>query len=64
MRVASLPAYAIAVGLLLAAELETMSLVSLGILLGVSFLTTGLARIVLSRRLSALAGPIVRRTEG
>ena len=51
-------------GLLLAAELETMSLVSLGILLGVSFLTTGLARIVLSRRLSALAGPIVRRTEG
>jgi uncharacterized membrane protein HdeD (DUF308 family) len=55
---------AIAVGLLLAAELETMSLVSLGILLGVSFLTTGLARIVLSRRLSALAGPIVRRTEG
>ncbi len=46
---------AIAVGLLLAAELETMSLVSLGILLGVSFLTTGLARIVLSRRLSALA---------
>ena len=46
---------AIAVGLLLAAELETMSLVTLGILLGVSFLTTGLARIVLSRRLSALA---------
>jgi uncharacterized membrane protein HdeD (DUF308 family) len=46
---------AIAVGLLLAAELETMSLVTLGILLGVSFLTTGLVRIVLSRRLSALA---------
>lgn len=46
---------AIAVGLLLAAELQAMSLVTLGILLGVSFLSTGLARIVLSRRLSALA---------
>jgi uncharacterized membrane protein HdeD (DUF308 family) len=46
---------AIGVGILLAAELQEMSLVRLGILLGVSFLTTGLARIVLSRRLSALA---------
>lgn len=41
------------VGVLLAAELQEMSLVTLGILLGVSFLTTGLARIVLSRRLSS-----------
>jgi uncharacterized membrane protein HdeD (DUF308 family) len=32
-----------------------MSLITLGILLGVSFLTTGLARIAISRRLSALA---------
>ena len=46
---------AIGVGILLAAELQEMSLVTLGILLGVSFLTTGLARIVISRRLSALA---------
>jgi uncharacterized membrane protein HdeD (DUF308 family) len=46
---------AIGVGMLLAAELQEMSLVTLGILLGVSFLITGLARIVLSRRLSAWA---------
>jgi uncharacterized membrane protein HdeD (DUF308 family) len=47
---------AIGVGILLAAELQEMSLVTLGILLGVSFLITGLARIAISRRLSALAG--------
>lgn len=46
---------AVAVGILLAAELQAMSLVTLGILLGVSFLTTGLARVVLSRRLSRWA---------
>ena len=46
---------AIGVGILLAAELQEMSLITLGILLGVSFLTTGLARVVISRRLSALA---------
>ena len=33
-----------------------MSQMTLGILLGVSFLTRGLARIVISQRLSALAG--------
>jgi uncharacterized membrane protein HdeD (DUF308 family) len=47
---------AIGVGILLAAELQEMSLVTLGILLGVSFLITGLSRIAISRRLSALAG--------
>jgi uncharacterized membrane protein HdeD (DUF308 family) len=47
---------AIVVGILLAAELDTMSQITLGILLGVSFLTSGLARIVISHRLSALAG--------
>lgn len=46
---------AIGVGLLIAAELPSASLVALGVLLGVSFLSTGLARIVLSRRLTALA---------
>jgi uncharacterized membrane protein HdeD (DUF308 family) len=46
---------AIAVGILLAAELDTMSQVTLGILLGVSFLTSGLARIAVSHRLSAMA---------
>jgi uncharacterized membrane protein HdeD (DUF308 family) len=46
---------AISVGILLAAELQEMSLVTLGILLGVSFLITGLSRVVISRRLSALA---------
>jgi len=46
---------AIAVGILLAAELDAMSQITLGILLGVSFLTSGLARIAVSHRLSALA---------
>jgi uncharacterized membrane protein HdeD (DUF308 family) len=46
---------AIGVGLLVAAELPDTSLVTIGILLGVSFLSTGIARISLSRRLSALA---------
>ena len=46
---------AIVVGILLAAELDTMSQITIGILLGVSFLTSGLARIVISHRLSALA---------
>ncbi len=46
---------AIAVGFLLAAELEAMSQITLGILLGVSFLTSGLARIAVSHRLAALA---------
>ena len=46
---------AIVVGVLLAAELQAMSLVTLGILLGVSFLASGLARIVLSKRLHAWA---------
>jgi uncharacterized membrane protein HdeD (DUF308 family) len=46
---------AIAVGILLAAELDAMSQITLGILLGVSFLTSGLARVAVSHRLSALA---------
>ncbi len=46
---------AIGVGILLAAELDTMSQITLGILLGVSFLTSGLARVVVSHRLAALA---------
>jgi uncharacterized membrane protein HdeD (DUF308 family) len=46
---------AIGVGLLVAAGLPDTSLVTIGILLGVSFLSTGIARISLSRRLSALA---------
>ena len=46
---------AIAVGILIAAELDAMSQITLGILLGVSFLTSGLARIAVSHRLSALA---------
>jgi uncharacterized membrane protein HdeD (DUF308 family) len=46
---------AIGVGLLIAAELPSASLVVLGAFLGISFLSTGLARIMLSRRLSALA---------
>jgi uncharacterized membrane protein HdeD (DUF308 family) len=46
---------AIVVGVLLAAELQAMSQITLGILLGVSFLTSGLARIMVSSRLSALA---------
>lgn len=46
---------AIAVGLLIASELPGISLVALGIYLGISFLSTGIARIMISRRLSALA---------
>ncbi|MTD93516.1 hypothetical protein GIW81_04105 [Hyphomicrobium sp. xq] len=46
---------AIAVGILLAAELDAMSQITLGILLGVSFLTSGLARIAVSHRLTAMA---------
>jgi uncharacterized membrane protein HdeD (DUF308 family) len=46
---------AIGVSLLIAAELPSISLVALGVYLGISFLCTGLARIMLSRRLSALA---------
>ena len=46
---------AIAVALLIASELPGISLVVLGIYLGISFLSTGIARIMISRRLSALA---------
>ena len=46
---------AIAVALLIASELPGISLVALGIYLGISFLSTGIARIMISRRLSALA---------
>jgi uncharacterized membrane protein HdeD (DUF308 family) len=46
---------AIGAGLLIAAELPNASLVAIGVLLGVSFLSTGIARIVLSRRLSEIA---------
>ena len=46
---------AIVVGLLIASELPGISLVALGIYLGISFLCTGIARIMVSRRLSALA---------
>ena len=45
----------IAVALLIAAELPDISLVVLGVYLGISFLCTGIARILLSRRLSAFA---------
>jgi uncharacterized membrane protein HdeD (DUF308 family) len=45
----------IAVALLIASELPEISLVVLGIYLGISFLATGIARIAISRRLSALA---------
>ncbi len=45
----------IGVGLLIAAELPTFSLVAVGIYIGISFLSTGIARIAISRRLSALA---------
>ncbi len=44
------------VGLLIAAELPSFSAVAIGIYIGISFLTTGIARIMISRRLSALAG--------
>jgi uncharacterized membrane protein HdeD (DUF308 family) len=46
----------IAVGLLIAAELPSFSLVAVGIYIGISFLSTGIARIIISRRLSAIAG--------
>ena len=46
---------AIGVGLLIASELPSISLVALGVYLGVSFLCTGIARIALSIRHSALA---------
>ena len=45
----------IGVALLIAAELPAISLVALGVYLGISFLCTGIARIALSRRLSAFA---------
>jgi len=46
----------IGVGLLIAAELPRFSLVAVGIYIGISFLSTGIARIMISRRLSSLAG--------
>ena len=46
---------AIGAGLLIAAELPKTSHFVLGVLLGISFLSTGISRIVLSRRLTALA---------
>ena len=46
---------AIGVGLLIAAELPRFSLVAVGIYIGISFLSTGIARIMISRRLSAIA---------
>jgi uncharacterized membrane protein HdeD (DUF308 family) len=46
---------AIGVSLLIAAELPSISLVALGVYLGISFLSTGIARIMISRRLSAIA---------
>ncbi|HUJ38270.1 MAG TPA: HdeD family acid-resistance protein [Hyphomicrobium sp.] len=45
----------IGVALLIAAELPEISLVALGIYLGISFLATGIARIAISRRISAFA---------
>src|SRR5262249_41194592 len=45
---------AIGAGLLIAAELPSTSLIAVGIILGVSFLSTGIARIILSRRLTEL----------
>jgi uncharacterized membrane protein HdeD (DUF308 family) len=45
----------IGVALLIAAELPSISLVALGIYLGISFLCSGIARIAISRRLSAFA---------
>ena len=45
----------IVVGLLIAAELPRFSLVAVGIYFGISFLMTGIARIMISRRLSAVA---------
>jgi len=50
---------AIGVGLLIAAELPRFSLVAVGIYIGISFVSTGIARIAISRRLSAAArGPM------
>ena len=46
---------AIGVGLLIAADLPRFSLVAVGIYIGISFLSTGIARIMISRRLSAVA---------
>jgi uncharacterized membrane protein HdeD (DUF308 family) len=46
----------IGVGLLIAAELPRFSLIAVGIYIGISFLSTGIARIMISRRLSSLAG--------
>ena len=46
---------AIGVGLLIAAELPRFSLVAVGIYIGISFLSTGIARIIVSRRFSAIA---------
>ena len=46
---------AVGAGLLIAAELPRFSLVAVGIYLGISFLSTGIARIMISRRLSAVA---------
>jgi uncharacterized membrane protein HdeD (DUF308 family) len=45
----------IGAGLLIAAEVPRFSLVAVGIYLGVSFLSTGIARIMISSRLSQLA---------
>ena len=45
----------IGAGLLIAAEIPRFSLVAVGIYLGVSFLSTGIARIMISSRLSQLA---------
>ena len=46
----------IGVGLLIAAEVPRFSLIAVGIYIGISFLSTGIARIMISRRLSSLAG--------
>ena len=45
----------VGVGLLIAAELPRFSLTAVGIYLGISFLMTGIARIMISRRLSEFA---------
>jgi uncharacterized membrane protein HdeD (DUF308 family) len=44
-----------AVGLLIAAELPRFSPVAVGIYIGISFLATGIARVMISRRLSEFA---------
>jgi len=46
---------AVGAGLLIAAELPRFSWVAVGFYLGISFLSTGIARIMISRRLSAIA---------